>query len=190
MVLMPHNHATHAPRCVVHHARPLGLQHRLQFPQDGREGFQDLGVGLGFLLQQTDGEGGVGFRLGVFVAEAVEEELQQCGCRGRDCGAHATDAFCDRAHRGAALDVLAAAGELQDALLEDLEELGEGGAEGGGEADDGVEGAVDDEPVVFGGFFEVVVFGLEAEVGLAGVGAAEQVQESFGQGFEDGGRGD
>lgn len=86
--------------------------------------------------------------------------------------------------------MLAAAGELQDALLEDFEELGEGLAEGGGEADDGVEGAVDDEPVIFGGFFEIVVFGLEVEVGLAGVGALEEVQESFGQGFEDGGRGD
>lgn len=75
MVLMAHDHAAHAPRCVVHHARLLGLQHRLQFPQDGGEGFQDLGVGLGFLLQQTDGEGGVGFRLAVFVAKAVEEEL-------------------------------------------------------------------------------------------------------------------
>lgn len=76
--------------------------------------------------------------------------------------------------------MLAAAGKLHDALFEDLEELGEGLAEGGGEADNGVEGAVDDEPVIFSGFFEVVGFGFETEVGLAGVGALEQVQEGFG----------
>lgn len=94
---MRHHHPRHTARCIVLAARLLRLQQRLQFAQDCGERFDDLGVGRGVLRQQADAIGRVGFRLGVFVAETVEEQAEEWGGGRCDSGAHATDAFGDDA---------------------------------------------------------------------------------------------
>lgn len=65
---MPHDHPADAAGGVVLHAGFVGgLQQGFEFGEDAGELLEDCGVVLGVLLEQPDGIGGVGFRLGVLV---------------------------------------------------------------------------------------------------------------------------
>ena len=72
---MPHDHPADAAGGVVLHAGFVrGLQQGFEFGEDAGELFENGGVVLGVLLEQSDGVGGVGFRFGVLVCEAFHEE--------------------------------------------------------------------------------------------------------------------
>lgn len=174
LVWVGSDHAADAAGRVVKGASALSLEEWLELVQDLRVGGA-VGVGvLGVLDEQTSGVSSVGARLGVLVCEAVEKKLKEGGGGGGDSSAHVGGALGDDANGGGALEGLLGGGKLHDWLLEDLPELTELGAEGGGEADHDIESGVNREPVVLGSLANVLLVLVITHIHLARVLASDK----------------
>ena len=98
--------------------------------------------------QQTDGVSGVGFGQGVRIAQTASQSLADRLSVGSDGALNVLGNLSDGANGGGALDVLRRANELENRLLEDLEQLGEGGTKSSRETNNNVKCCVDDKPVI------------------------------------------
>ncbi|GKT59946.1 hypothetical protein ColTof4_00089 [Colletotrichum tofieldiae] len=168
------DHAGDAARDVVDHAGLLDLQKGLKLLQNGGVLGNGLVGRLGVVDELAGGVGSVGLGEGIGVGKAVGEDRQEGVGEGSDGLAHVLDGLGDDTNGGGALEGLLGAGELEDGLLEDLPHLGKVTAKSGGEAENDIEGGVDDEPVELGRALGLLLLLLVAEVLLAGVGAGDE----------------
>lgn len=146
------DHAAETSSGIVLEAGDIHLQAVFESAEDSREFIDDVRV-VGVLDQASNGIGGVGLGLGVLIAEAVNQELEEGRRELGDGGTHAIDALGKDTHSGGTLERLAAAGVAENGLLENLPELSKALAKGGSHAGHDVERRVDDNPVELGGLF-------------------------------------
>ena len=147
----------------------LLVQQRLQFGEDGVVLAGDLCFVSGLFAEKTGAVCGIAADFWVVVSETLEQHLHQVGGVRGHGGAHVTDGLGDSANSGAALVLFGSADVLDNGLFEDLPELAEGLAKGGGEAGDDFHGGLDDQPVVLGGLQLDVELVFAVEVLLANV---------------------
>jgi hypothetical protein len=147
----------------------LLVQEGLELGEDGVVLADDLGFVGALLAQKTSAVGGVAADFWILVSETLEQQLHQTGSVGCNGSTHVANSLGDGANSSAALVLLLSADVLDNGLLEDLPELAEGLAEGGGKAGDDLHGSLDDQPVVLGRLQFDVEFVLAVKVLLADV---------------------
>jgi hypothetical protein len=146
------NHAAKTASGIVLKAGDILVKALLQAAEDGRELLDEL-VGVGVLDEATNGVSSVGLGLGVLIAQAVNEKLEEARSKLGCSRAHAIDALSEDTHSGSTLDGLGAASVAQDNLLEDFPQLRETLTESCSHAGNNVESSVDNDPVKLGGLF-------------------------------------
>ena len=172
------DHAGQAARSVVLDASLGNLEHGSQLVEDGLI-LGKVGVAVGGVEDELAGSvGSVALGLVVGIGETLEEQVHELAGVGGDGGTHVGSALSNHTDTGGALEVLGLGGsELQDGLLEDLPELREGRAKSDGEADDNIEGSVNNKPVVLGRALNLLLLVLITKILLARVRAGDDGAE-------------
>lgn len=172
------DHAAQAARGVVLDTSLGDLEHGGQLVEDGLV-LGKVGVAVGGVEDELAGSvGSVALGLVIGIRETLEEQVHKLAGVGGDGGTHVGSALSDHTDTGGALEVLGlGGGELQDGLLEDLPELREGGAKSDGEANNDIEGSVDNKPVVLGRALNLLLLILVTKILLARVRAGDDGAE-------------
>lgn len=147
---MCHDHTAHTASSVVQGSCTLSLEERLKFAQDGVVLWEVDLLSGGVEDEKTNGISSVRFGLWVLVGESVNEELEEWLGEFGDSWAHEGSALSNDTNGGRSLESGLGGSELHDWLLEDLPDVLELGTKGFGEANDNIQGGVDDEPIVLG----------------------------------------